>query len=289
MGTRHLYLVECPHLSFAFPANLQCKFFIALHIVNLLLIFLSALLFYIYMIKLWLNSKCVIQYYKFEGEDRMEKNMTREEKYFLLLGSLFIALLVISNVIAGKVVAIGGWMVPAAVICYALTFAVTDTIAEIWGKERTKYIVVLGFFACVISAIMIKIAIWMPAAPFWHNQEAYNLILGSSLRITVASMSAYLISQYHDIWAFHFWKDKTGGKYLWIRNNLSTGVSQLIDTVVFIVIGFYGTGAPILSMILGQYAIKLIVAMCDTPIVYILVNLINKNIFFLSHKISAKG
>jgi len=204
--------------------------------------------------------------------------MSKEEKLFLLLGGSFITLLVVSNIIASKVIAIGELIGPAAVLCYALTFAISDTIAEVWGKERTKYIVKLGFFAAVISALMIKLAIVMPSAPFWQGQKEYELILGSNIRMVIASMLAYLISQYHDVWAFHFWKSKTKGKHLWIRNNLSTATSQLIDTLIFIVIAFYGTGAPLLPMILGQYAIKLIIAAFDTPIVYLLVNTVRKSL-----------
>ena len=203
-------------------------------------------------------------------------NLSREEKYFLLLGASFIALLVVSNIIAVKVISIGGLIGPAAVICYALTFAVTDTLSEIWGKERTKYIVTLGFFASILSAIMIQLAIWLPSAPFWELQGEYQLILGANLRIVTASMTAYLVSQYHDIWAFQFWKKVTREKHLWLRNNLSTGSSQLIDTIIFITIAFYGTGAPIISMIFGQYIMKLLIAVIDTPLVYLLVGVVKK-------------
>ncbi|MTI71545.1 MAG: queuosine precursor transporter [Firmicutes bacterium] len=204
----------------------------------------------------------------------MNNKILKEEKMFFLLGAIFVTLLVISNIIASKVIIIGGLIGPAAVLCYALTFAISDTIAEIWGKERTKFIVVLGFICCIISAVFIKIAIEMPAAGFWNNQKEYKLILGSNMRIVLASMISYLISQHHDIWAFHYLKKLTNGKHLWLRNNLSTMISQLIDTSIFIIIAFYNTGSPIVSLIIGQYIIKLIIAIIDTPIVYVLVNVI---------------
>ncbi|MTI65252.1 MAG: queuosine precursor transporter [Firmicutes bacterium] len=204
----------------------------------------------------------------------MDSKILKEEKMFFLLGAIFITLLVISNIIASKVIIIGGLIGPAAVLCYALTFAISDTIAEIWGKERTKFIVVLGLICCIISAIFIKIAIKMPAAEFWNNQKEYKLILGSNMRIVLASMISYLISQHHDIWAFHYLKKLTKGRHLWLRNNLSTMISQLIDTSIFIIIAFFNTGSPIFSLIIGQYIIKLIIAIIDTPIVYVLVNVI---------------
>ncbi len=206
----------------------------------------------------------------------MERAPSREEKIFILLACTFVALLVLSNIIASKVIVIAGLVGPAAVICYSLTFLLTDTITEIWGKERTKLIVNVGFLVTIISAVFIRVAIAMPAAPFWGDHEAYNLILGSNLRIVIASLTAYLISQHHDIWAFTFWRRITGERFLWLRNNLSTGVSQLLDTTIFITIAFYGTGAPLLQMIIGQYLIKLAVALLDTPVIYLFVHVIRK-------------
>jgi uncharacterized integral membrane protein (TIGR00697 family) len=206
----------------------------------------------------------------------MENNLGPRDKVFILLTACFAVLLVVSNVIAGKIMLVGGVVAPAAVLCYSLTFAVTDTIAEIWGKERTVFIVNVGFIVTVLSALFIRLAIAVPAAPFWEQQEAFSQILGSNLRIVLASVTAYLVSQHHDIWAFMFWKQKTGGRHLWLRNNLSTGVSQLLDTSIFIVLAFYGTGIPLLPMITGQYLLKLLIALLDTPLVYGLVYLIKR-------------
>lgn len=208
----------------------------------------------------------------------MGKSLSREESIYILLGCTFVGLLVISNVIANKIITIGGLVGPAAVICYSLTFVITDTITEIWGKERTKYFIKVGFVVSIITAIFIRLAIIMPAAHFWPNQEEFNLILGTNLRIVFASLVAYLISQYHDIWAFLFWKKITGERYLWLRNNLSTGASQLLDTLIFITLAFFGTGAPLLEMIIGQYVIKLAIAVLDTPLIYLMVNLVKKHI-----------
>lgn len=204
--------------------------------------------------------------------------ITKELKIFLLLLTTFISLLVVSNVIAVKTIVIGGLIGPAAVICYSLTFVVTDTISEIWGRKTTQYVVNLGLMAVILSALFIKMAIHLPGSPFWDQQAAYQQILGSNMRIVIASLAAYFISQSHDVWSFHFIRKKTQGKHLWLRNNASSMVSQMIDTVVFITIAFYGTGAPLLQMIIGQYLIKLIIAACDTPLVYLLVSYIRPRV-----------
>ena len=197
--------------------------------------------------------------------------LSKDNKYFLALVTAFISLLVVSNIIAVKTITIGGLIVPAAVLCYSLTFVVTDTLSEIWGKKTTQFVITLGFAAAVLSAIFIKWAIEMKGSPFWENQEAFQTIMGSNIRVVIASLVAYLASQRHDVWAFHYWKSRTKGKHLWLRNNLSSMVSQLIDTTLFIMIAFYGTGVPILQMIFGQYLVKLAIAALDTPIVYGLV------------------
>ncbi|MFV9511520.1 queuosine precursor transporter [Tepidibacillus sp. LV47] len=208
--------------------------------------------------------------------------MEKQEKYFMMLSGLFIGLLVIANIIATKIITISiagySFFVPAAVLAYALTFTITDIISEIWGKEKTNWLVLVGFITSVVSAALIKLAIVLPNAPFWQAQKAFETILGANLRITLAGMIAYIISQYHDVWSFHYLRNKTQGKKLWLRNNVSTAISQFLDTTIFITIAFYGVIPNIGTMILSQYAVKLLIALMDTPIVYLMVYIINKNI-----------
>ncbi|MCW3490816.1 queuosine precursor transporter [Dethiobacter alkaliphilus] len=199
-----------------------------------------------------------------------------DDKLFLLISCCFVTLLVISNIIAAKIIMVGNIVAPAAVLGYSLTFLATDTMSEVWGKERTRFVVNVGFFVSVLAALLVRGAIAMPAAPFWEGQAEFMTVLGGNLRITVASLAAYLISQHHDVWAFQFWKRKTGGRHLWLRNNLSTGVSQLLDTALFITLAFAGTATPLLPMILGQYILKVAIALLDTPLVYLAVHLIRK-------------
>lgn len=202
--------------------------------------------------------------------------MNRQEKIFVFLSCLFVSLIVVSNIAASKVIAMGTLYGPAAVIFYAITFAITDSISEVWGKERCLFVINTGLVVSLVAAGLFKLAIALPAAPFYGNQAAYALILGSSIRMTAASLVAYIISQYHDVWAFEFWNRRTQGKYLWVRNNASTLISQLIDTTLFIVLAFYGTGIPLLPMIFAQYVMKAGIAVLDTPIVYLLVAFIRK-------------
>ncbi len=206
---------------------------------------------------------------------KTEKAIQREEKAYVLLIAIFVGGLVIAGVLANKIVNVAGLIVPAGVLAYSITFPITDIICEVWGKKRGKYVVFSGFITLLVVLGLIRLALIFPKAPFWTNEEAFARILGSTSRIIIASFIAYLVSQYHDVWAFHFWRKVTKGKYLWLRNNASTFVSQFIDTVVFITIAFYGV-MPVLTLIKGQYIIKLLIALVDTPVVYFGVWLIRR-------------
>lgn len=186
---------------------------------------------------------------------------------------LFITFLLLSNVMASKIVTLFGLIVPAAIIAYPVTFLFTDVVAEVEGRESARKLVMKGFYLSLVMAALLLVARLLPPAPFWPFQEAWDRILGATPRIVAASMLAYLISQNHDVWSFHWWKEKTGGRHLWLRNNLSTAVSQLIDSTLFITIAFWGYYPPldIGKMILGQYAVKLVIALLDTPFCYMLV------------------
>jgi uncharacterized integral membrane protein (TIGR00697 family) len=188
-----------------------------------------------------------------------------------VLQSLFVSGLVVSNIIATKVVVIWKLMVPAAVIVYPVTFLLTDTIGELYGKEEANRTVWYGFIGSLFAMIVIYAGMLLPAAPFMEKQQsAYELLMGPNRRIVFASLLAYICSQKHDVWAFHLWKKLTAGRYKWLRNNLSTMTSQLIDTVVFIGIAFVGVVPDLGKMILAQYAIKLLIALVDTPFFYVL-------------------
>jgi len=136
----------------------------------------------------------------------------------------------------------------------------------------------MGFFMSLIMVFILFVGKVLPPAPFWKHQESYNIILGTTPRIVFASMVAYLISQNHDVWAFHWWRRLTGGKHLWMRNCFSTMGSQLIDSVLFIGLAFGGVYplATIGMMIASQYLVKVIIAVLDTPFCYMLVRYYGK-------------
>jgi uncharacterized integral membrane protein (TIGR00697 family) len=198
----------------------------------------------------------------------------------VVLATLFATCLLVANILAVKLVSIGGWVVPAGVIAYPLTFLFTDVITELYGRRIASRVVWLGFGVNILMVILVVGGKLLPPAPLWEGQSAYESILGMVPRIVLASMVAYLISQHHDVFAFHFWREKTKGKFLWLRNNASTMVSQALDTGLFITIAFWGTvpTGVLENMLLTQYLIKLGIAALDTPFCYLLVGLLKERV-----------
>lgn len=195
--------------------------------------------------------------------------MKKTNNNLLLLNAIFITSLLIANVVSSKVVSFGAFVVPAAIVAYPLTFLMTDVIGEIWGKEEANRTVKTGFICQVIALVLIGLAVLLPVAPFADNQAEFKAILLSTFRVTGASMIAYLCSQTWDVFVFHKIKAKSV-KHKWLRNNASTMTSQIIDTAIFITIAFWGTVPSITQMIISQYAVKWIYALCDTPFFYLM-------------------
>lgn len=195
--------------------------------------------------------------------------MKKTNKNLLILNGIFITSLLIANVVSAKIVTFGGLVIPAAIVAYPLTFLMTDVIGEIWGKEQANETVKLGFICQLVSLILIGLAIILPVAPFADNQAEFKGIMAQSFRVVAASLVAYYCSQSWDVWVFHKIREKgTGNK--WLRNNLSTMTSQIIDTAIFITIAFIGTVPNIWVMIGSQYLIKCIYALLDTVPFYYL-------------------
>lgn len=196
--------------------------------------------------------------------------MKKTERNLILLNCIFVIGLVISNIVAAKVVTFGWMVAPAAIVIYPLTFLITDVIGELWGRDEANRTVRTGLLCQVISLLLIAAAIALPVAPFADNQAAFAGILGNTFRMVFASLVAYLASQSWDVFLFHLLKDKTGDRFKWLRNNASTMSSQIIDTLIFITIAFWGTVPNIWVMVASQYVIKFCIALLDTPFFYLL-------------------
>ena len=193
----------------------------------------------------------------------------------LLLG-LFVGLLVISNVISAKLFVLGAIILPVASIVYVLTYPITDVISEVYGKKKAQEVIKIGFITQIAVLIVLMIAINLPPAPFFEMQTEYATILGAGIRVIFASLTAYVVSQFIDVHIFHKLKEKHGESKLWLRNNASTMTSQFIDTIIFITIAFYGVMpvSALIGLVITQYLFKVVIAIVDTPLVYLGVKLL---------------
>ncbi|MDP2641388.1 MAG: queuosine precursor transporter [Candidatus Yanofskybacteria bacterium] len=201
-------------------------------------------------------------------------------KLYLLLG-LFIGLIVGMNLLGSKIVGLFGLSVSVAIFMVPLTFLITDIVAEVYGKKLAKQFVLTAIATVVLVLLFMAVFIVLEPHPRFTFDEEYKTVFSVSARIMVASMIAFAFAQFHDIWAFEFWKRKTHGKYLWLRNNLSTAISQGIDTFVFMMIAFYQVTPQfdlffILQLAFPYYLLKVGFAALDTPFVYLGVQWLKK-------------
>ena len=214
----------------------------------------------------------------------LEKNKFKDQLYLVLAG-VFIASLVTCNLIANKFVTVDlgfkVFIVSAGILPYPFTFLVTDLISELYGQKKANLVVFAGF----ISSMFVLLFLWLGgqfnAIPdSLVTDDTYNSVFRNAWRIIGASMIAYLFAQFVDVRIFHFWKRLTNGKHLWLRNNASTVVSQLLDTILVICILFVGVWSSdqILFAIIDGWTFKMLMALIDTPIIYGIIYLLKGKI-----------
>lgn len=204
-------------------------------------------------------------------------------RMFLALSAIFVASLVTCNLIANKFVSVDlgfkTFIVSAGILPYPITFLVTDILSEIYGRKKANMVVFSGF----IASILVLFFLWLgssfdalPDSPI--DNSTYNLVFQNASRVIFASMIAYLLAQFIDVRMFHFWKNLTNGRHLWLRNNFSTIGSQLVDTILVVSILFVGVWEPnqIFRAIIDGWFFKILVAFVDTPLFYLISGFIRK-------------
>ena len=179
--------------------------------------------------------------------------------------------IVVCNIQVIKLITLFGVTTTAGQILYGSTFFATDMLSECYGKKEAQKGVLLGF--CSLLVALVSCQVTVNFLPDSHDQmhDALSQVFGLYPRIVLGSLIAYLVSQFHDVWAFHMWKRKTRGKWLLLRNNASTIASQGIDTVIFCFIAFWGVVPPHVfwSIMWTTYVFKIIVGLMDTPFIYL--------------------
>lgn len=202
-------------------------------------------------------------------------NTEKSKKIYLYLAATFIAALVVCNLIANKFITIDlgikTFVISAGVLPYPITFLITDILSEIYGKKKTARIVWAGFVASLfVLGVLLLAQQFTAIAGSPVDDETFNKVFGNSWRVIFASMTAYLCAQLIDVRIYHFWKEKTAGKHLWLRNNFSTVFSQLVDTTLVVCVLFLGvrSHSEIIQFIIDGWLFKILCAFIDTPLLY---------------------
>ena len=207
-----------------------------------------------------------------------DKFLGREPKYYDLFTGLFVAILIISEITSTKLVRILGFQTAGAIILFPISYIFSDILTEVYGYARARRVMWIGFVSLILMSAVLILVGMMPAAPSWHNQQAYNVILGFVPRISMASIIAYWFGGFANDFVMAKLKIKTGGKFLWSRTIGSTIVGQAVDSFLFIGIAFYGIipNAIILQIAITQYFLKVAYEAVATPITYLIVNFLKK-------------
>jgi queuosine precursor transporter len=185
---------------------------------------------------------------------------------------LYVAFILVSNIIAYKIVVFDfgftTFFATAATLVFSVTFLLTDIVNEKFGRKETQKMIFIAFITQIAVALFIWLAISLEPAPFWTDQEIFAKIIGFAPRIMLASWIAFLISENMDAYIFSWFKKITNGKHLWMRNLFSSIPSMALDTVIFVTIAFYKV-QPLLPLIIGVLAIKWLVGIIDVPFMYL--------------------
>ncbi len=208
----------------------------------------------------------------------MEREHSGYSPLFLTEFALFLTSLLISNIIAGKLIQVAGIVLPAAVILFPITYILGDVFTEVYGFRRTRIIIWLGFAANLLMSLLFLATIALPYPQFFKDQAAFATVLGMTPRIVLASLVGYWAGEFGNSIVLSMMKKTTGGKYLWMRTIGSTIVGEGLDTVLFIGIAFWGAmpTSVLLQMMLAQYLFKVLYEALFTPLTYFVVARVKK-------------
>ena len=199
-------------------------------------------------------------------------------KYFDLLASVFIVVLLISNLVGQKICAFGPFRVSGAQLLFPITYIFGDIFTEVYGYGGSRRVIWIGFFATGLMALMGLLTVVLPPAPEWHNQEAFATVFGIVPRMVIASLIAYWCGEFANSFTLAKMKIFTKGRYLWTRTVGSTVVGQAVDTIVLVAVAFGGqqNAALLVRLILSAYLFKVVYEVLATPLTYWIVGFLKR-------------
>jgi uncharacterized integral membrane protein (TIGR00697 family) len=200
-------------------------------------------------------------------------------RWLPLLTGLFVTVLVISNIIAVKLVMVGALVVTAAIVLFPLSYILADVLTEVYGYAVARRTIWTGFLCNLVAVLAIVVGGLIPAAHFWEGQDAYDAILGYSSRLLAASFVAYLGGEFLNAFVLAKLKLRTGGGHLWLRTIGSTLVGQAVDSAVFVVVAFAGVlpTDALFGAAVSQWAAKSLYEALATPLTYLVVGFLKRS------------
>jgi uncharacterized integral membrane protein (TIGR00697 family) len=201
-------------------------------------------------------------------------DMRRAYRYFDLVMVAFVAVLMTSNVASAKIVVLGPFTFDGGTLLFPLSYIFGDILTEVYGYSRSRRVIWAGFAATLLMALVYALVGALPPAEGWEHQEAYQAILGATPRIVVASLIAYFLGEFSNSWVLAKLKLITQGRWLWTRTIASTLIGEGVDTLLFVMIAFYGLlPQPLLvSIMASNYIFKCGLEALFTPLTYRVVN-----------------
>jgi uncharacterized integral membrane protein (TIGR00697 family) len=177
-----------------------------------------------------------------------------------------------------KLILLFGFLVPAGIIVFPLSYLFGDVLTEVYGYGAARQVIWLGFACNLLAVIAIYLGGLAPAAPIWHDQAAYQTILGFTPRLLLASFTAYLVGEFANSFVLARLKIATKGRWLWTRTIGSTLIGEGLDTIIFISIAFWGIIPPplILTAMLTQWTFKVLYEVIATPFTYLIVGFLKR-------------
>lgn len=206
-----------------------------------------------------------------------QKHGAKQYRYLDVLINIFVVVLIVSNLIAPKFVAMGWFRFSAAQLLFPITYIFGDVFTEVYGYSASRKAIWTGFLASVIMTAFGVFAVWLPPAPEFKDQQAYETIFGVVPRNVAASLLAYCAGEFANSLTVAKMKLWTNGRYLWTRTVGSTIVGQAVDTTIVIVVIFWGQPLGVMfRLIVSGYLFKVVYEVLATPLTYLVVNFLKR-------------
>ena len=194
---------------------------------------------------------------------------------FVVVAAFFVTALVVSNIIAVKLVEISGQIFPAGLVIFPLSYLLGDVLTEVYGIRAARSVIWLGFACNLVALGAIQAAIHLPALDP-EFQKAFETVLGTTWRLFLASLAAYIVGELANAYVLAFMKGATGGRWLWTRTIGSTIVGEGLDSLIFVTIAFAGTGAGLANATVTTWLIKVGWETAATPLTYAIVGYLKR-------------